>query len=262
MSKLQIAVLSAALGLFLLLYFTCETKPPSQKAIEKSRAFTIERTDVSSLLEEAKSRLSTQGMADILTLEGTLDEAERDTMLLSTAYKSISSKWYALGEPAIAGYYAEEVANLEETGQAWGIAGTTYVLCTQQGETEKERQFCADRAVKAFENAISLAPDELSHRINLALIFTDFPPSDNPMKGILMLRELDGQYPENPSVLYQLGRLAVQTGQWERAIERLDKVVEFTPENRNAWCLLAKANQETGNQDRASFCQIQCQRDN
>ncbi|MBK8490732.1 MAG: tetratricopeptide repeat protein [Saprospirales bacterium] len=82
------------------------------------------------------------------------------------------------------------------------------------------------------------------------------------MKGILRLRELDQPYPENPSVLYQLGRLAVQTGQWERAIERLDKVVEFNPENRNAWCLLAKANQETGNQDRASFCQAQCQRDN
>ncbi|MBK8490731.1 MAG: hypothetical protein IPL49_07505 [Saprospirales bacterium] len=121
MSKLQIAVLSSALGLFLLLYFTCETKPPAQKALDQSRALTIERTDVSSLLAEAKSRLSTQGTADILTLEGTLEGADSDSTILAATYKSLSSKWYELGEPAIAGYYAEEVANLEESGQAWGL---------------------------------------------------------------------------------------------------------------------------------------------
>ena len=261
MTKLQIGVLTLAAGLFLLLYFTCETKPPSQKAIEKSRAITIERTDISSLLAEAKSRLAARDASDILSLEAMLKEARGDSLLIE-GNKALSSKWYSLGEAAAAGYYAEEVANLEESAPAWGIAGTTYILCTQQAQADKDRQFCASRALRAFENAISLDPEELSHRLNLALVYTDFPPSDNPMKGILMLRELDTQYPDHPSVLYQLGRLAVQTGQWARAIERLDRVVELNPDNRNAWCLLAQANRETGNAGRADFCLSRCQTDN
>jgi cytochrome c-type biogenesis protein CcmH/NrfG len=84
------------------------------------------------------------------------------------------------------------------------------------------KAFCNQRAVQAFENAISLNPDNASHRLNLALTYTEMPPEDNPMKGILLLRELQEQYPENTQVLNALGRLAIQTGQYARAVERLD----------------------------------------
>jgi tetratricopeptide (TPR) repeat protein len=258
MNRLQIAVLASALGLFLLLYFTCSTTPPEQEAIEKSRALMIESTDIQSLLGDAKSRLDTRGTAEILSLEADLEKAAGDTAR-AEAYKALSGKWYQLGEAALAGYYAEEVANLENTGQAWGLAGTTYVLCAQQADQDKTRQFCSSRALKAFENAISLEPETVSHRINLALAFTDSPPADNPMKGILMLRELDTQYPDNPSVLFHLGRLAVQTGQWDRAVERLSRSVELNPDNRAAWCLLAQAYEETGNQAKAAECSRRCE---
>ncbi|MCB9284978.1 MAG: tetratricopeptide repeat protein [Lewinellaceae bacterium] len=261
MTKLQIGVLTLAAGLFFLLYFTCDTKPPSQHAIEKSRAITIESTDISSLLAAAKSRLAAADLGDILTLESALKEAGDDSLRIE-ANKALSSRWYELGEAAVAGYYAEEVANLEESAPAWGIAGTTYMLCTQQAKADKDRQFCASRALNAFESAVSLDPEELSYRLNLALVYTDFPPSDNPMKGILMLRELDTQNPDNPSVLFQLGRLAIRTGQWDRAIQRLDRVVELNPDNRNAWCLLEQANRETGNTQRADFCLNRCQENN
>lgn len=257
MNRLQIAVLASALGLFLLLYFTCSTTPPEQEAIEKSRALMIESTDIESLLGDAKSRLDTRGTAEILSLEADLEKAPGDTAR-AEAFKALSGKWYQLGEAALAGYYAEEVANLENTGQAWGLAGTTFILCAQQTDQDKTRQFCSSRALKAFENAISLEPEAVSHRINLALAFTDFPPADNPMKGILMLRELDTQYPDNPSVLFHLGRLAIQTGQWDRAVERLSRSVELNPDNRPAWCLLAQAYGETGNQAKAAECSSRC----
>lgn len=261
MNRLQIAVLASAFGLFLLLYFTCGTTPPEQQAIEKSRALMIESTDIESLLGDARSRLDTRGTAEILSLEADLEKAEGDTAR-AEAWKALSGKWYQLGEAALAGYYAEEVANLENSGQAWGLAGTTFVLCAQQTQEEKVRQFCSSRALKAFENAISLEPETLSHRINLALAFTDFPPSDNPMKGILMLRELDTQHPGNPSVLFHLGRLAVQTGQWDRAVERLSRSVEINPDNRAAWCLLAQACEETGNQAKAAESRRRCEETN
>ncbi|MBK7334741.1 MAG: tetratricopeptide repeat protein [Saprospirales bacterium] len=261
MSKLQIAVLASAAGLFLLLYFTCKTKPPSQKAIEKSRAFTMEQTDITTLLAEAKDRIDSRGMSAILPLEAELEAAKTDSARVQT-FKSLSGKWYELNETALAGFYAEEAANLEGKAEAWGITGTTYALCAQQSEEGKVREFCAARALKAFESAISLDPNELTHRINLALTYADFPPSDNPMKGILMLRDLDEKNPDNPSVLFQLGRLAIRTGQWERAIERLNRVTTLDPGNRNAWCLLGQAYQESGDQQKAAESRAKCEQTN
>lgn len=258
MSKLQIAVLASAAGLFLLLYFKCETKPPSQKAIEKSRALTLEQTDISTLLTEGKSRLDTRGTAAILSLEAELEAAAGDSARMET-FKTLSGKWYELGELALAGYYAEEAANLESSGQAWGIAGTTYTLCAQQTEEGKVKEFCATRALKAFESAISLDPEDIAHRLNLALLYTDFPPSGEPMKGILLLRDLDTKNPDNPSILFHLGRLAIRTGQWEKAIERLERVATLDPGNRNAWCLLTQAYEQTGNQKKASASREKCE---
>jgi len=257
MSKLQIAVLVSAAGLFLLVYFTCSTKPPSQKAIEKSRAIKLEQTDISSLLAEARAHLETRDAAAILSLEAELEAATGDSARSQTL-KALSGRWYAIGEPALAGFYAEEAANLEGTGEAWGIAGTTYTLCAQGTQNDKIRSFCISRAVKAFESAISLAPEEFSHRLNLALVYADFPPPDDAMKGILLLRDLETKNPDNPSLLFHLGRLAIRTGQWERAIERLERATGLDPENQNAWCLLAQAYQQTGNREKASYCQAKC----
>src|SRR5690606_5723955 len=102
-------------------------------------------------------------------------------------------------------------------------------------------------------------PSNLQHQVNLALVYTENPPSENPMKGILMLVNLNKQEPENVMVLNQLGRLAIKTGQFEKAIERLSKAIELEPDNLASNCLLAKAYQGTGDQAKASKYQTQCE---
>ena len=60
MTKLQIGTILTAIALFLGLYFGCDTNPPEQAAIEKSRALTVESTDINALLLEAKSGMGPQ----------------------------------------------------------------------------------------------------------------------------------------------------------------------------------------------------------
>ena len=103
------------------------------------------------------------------------------------------------------------------------------------------RDFCTQRAVSAFQNAISLNPTKLENKINLALCYTENPPQDNPMKGILLLRDLDKENPDNIAVNLQLARLAIKTGQLDRAIVRLETVLTKEPNNKKAICLLADA---------------------
>jgi uncharacterized protein HemY len=44
-----------------------------------------------------------------------------------------------------------------------------------------------------------------------------------------------------------LGRLAIKTNQWQRAIERLEKSWSLDKKNPNTPCLLAKAYEGAGN---------------
>jgi len=255
MTKLQWIVIGAAVALFFIIYFGCETTPKDISALEKSRALASESTDINTLLSEAKLELESIAANELLALEAQLEESLSDTAKVD-AYKQLSSKWYELEQPAIAGYYAQQVAELESTEESWSIAGTTYTICIQRTETPKIRDFCTGRAITAFESAISLNPDKISHQVNLALAYTYNPPPENPMKGVLMLRELNQKAPDNVLVLNTLARLAIRTGQYERAIERLEHALSIEPNFTATACLLAQAYEGAGNSAKAqSFAQ-------
>jgi Flp pilus assembly protein TadD len=138
------------------------------------------------------------------------------------------------------------------------MAGTTYAICVKNSQDEKVKSFCSKRAVKAFESAISLAPEKIEPRINLAICYVDNPSQDNPMQGILMLRELNTKYPQSVPVLNQLGKLALQTNQIEKALERLEAAIALEPENKNTICLLATAYKNAGDQVKSNEYQKKC----
>lgn len=252
MTKAQYGLSGSALLLFFLLYFGCKTKPPAQQELEKSRLLNAEQTDVNVLLKEAKGSMTSGQQAEVFLLEEALAavaEAE-DTAKIET-YKQLASKWFSLGHPGISGHYAQEIAEVENTEEAWSIAGTTYTICVQRAEVEKVRDFCTKRAIQSFESAISLNPANVQHKVNLALCYTENPPADNPMKGILMLRTLDDENPEDALINTSLARLAIQTGQYDRAIQRLQTVLQNEPANNTANCLIGQAYEKAGKAEEA-----------
>lgn len=257
MNWLQVAIISAAVALFFVLYLGCDTKSNKQQALEKSRAMAIESTDINSILQAAKSQLTALEGSELLALEQQLESAGTDEAKVA-ALKGLSGVWYQLGQPAIAGTYAQNIAELTGTEEAWSITGTTYAICLQNTQEDKVRSYCMNRAVKAFENAISINPENLAHRVNLALCYTENPPQDNPMKGILMLRALNEQQPDNVLVLNTLARLALKTNQFDRAVERLEQSYSIEPQNPNTVCLLAQAYQGSGQSAKASEFAQRC----
>ncbi len=257
MNWLQVAIISGAVVIFFTLYLGCDTKSNKQRALEKSRAMTIESTDISNILQTAKSQLTALQGSEVLALEQQLKQAVTDEAKVEVL-KKLSGAWYQLGQPAVAGTYAQDIAELTGTEEAWSIAGTTYAICLQNVQEDKVRSYCMNRAIKAFENAISINPGNLAHRVNLALCYTENPPRDNPMKGILMLRELNEQQPDNVLVLNSLARLALKTNQLGRAMERLEQSYKIEPQNPNTVCLLAQVYQSLGQSAKASEFAQKC----
>lgn len=239
MTKLQTGICLSAILLLLVMYFGCETKPPKQKQIEKTRVLNAESTTVQTLLKEAKDTLNSRSDNYILSLEKQLESAKDDTTRVEIL-KQLSGRWFSEARPDIAGGYAEKIAEIEDSEDSWAITGTTFAICVKRMNEARIRDFCTSHAIKAFENAISLNPSNTTHKVNLAICYTDNPPPNNPMKGVLLLRDLLDKEPNNPLVLSSLGRLAIRTGQFEKAKERLEQAYSSAPNNKEIICLLAQ----------------------
>ncbi|MBK6947254.1 MAG: tetratricopeptide repeat protein [Haliscomenobacter sp.] len=258
MTKPQLIVIGISIVSTLAIYLGCETVPKSFKNLEKSRSFSVEQTDIQVLLQEAKSRHPQAQLLVLEEMQHGLENPGPDSNRIEIL-KQLSGQWFGLKEYAIAGFYASQIAEIAPSGESWSIAGATYAIGLQQSQEESISGFCAKRAIQAFENAISLEPAELTHKINLALVLTDRPPEDNPMKGIQMLLDLNQNNPDQPGVLFHLGRLAMRTGQFDKAAERLEKTVSLDPARSEAFCLLAQAYQELGQPGKAAEAQKKCE---
>ena len=239
-TKYPLGILLFSILLFCVLYFVLDTKPQDQKLLEKSRAANFESTNIQILKKEANNDLSLEVKQYLEALELKFHQ-EQDSIAKDSLKEVLSSQWFKAGQPAIAGYYAEEIAKVKNDAESWGITGSTFYYGIQNEKEDKVKQYCKSRAVKAFDNAISLNPDNIDYKINKSLIFVEMPPEDNPMTGILQLVKLNRDFPGTPKVLNQLGRLALQTNQIDKAIERLNQAYEVEPNNKTTVCLLAEA---------------------
>ena len=72
-----------------------------------------------------------------------------------------------------------------------------------------------------------------------------------------MLLSLNEKYPDDVLVLNALARLAIKTGQWDRAQQRLELSDSLQPENTTTICLLADVYSQLNDQ-RAQAVRDKC----
>lgn len=238
LGRAQVLSILFFIMLFLLLYFGCGTKTKSHKAVEKSRSFNSEAINIQKLIAETKDTLMLEEKTSIDFLNGELAGAS-DSLKIRYLEK-LSSEWYTLGQPIIAGYYAEQIALKNENENAWSITGTTFAIGLKSAKTKEQREYAFSKSTKAFENAMSINPNNIDHTINLALCYTENPPEDNPMKGVLMMVDLNKKNPNNIKVLFQLAKLSLKTNQIEKAINRCEQIIAIDPMHKDAHCMLAQ----------------------
>lgn len=254
----QSILIGGMVVLFCLIYFGLNTKPKAQRDLEMSRSANIEATGIQNIVMESKKSLSKDELNVIEAMQTEYQNATTDEEKVEKA-KNLASKWYEFGTPVVSGYYAEEIAKIENTRETWSIAGTTYFIGLQNSKAEKIIQFSKGRAVKAFETAITMSDDNIEDKINLALIYVE-NPDQNPMQGIQMLLKLNETNPENVQVLNQLARLGISTNQFDKAIQRLQKALSIEPDNNTSICLIAQAYEKSGQASLAREFQDKCKK--
>ena len=80
----------------------------------------------------------------------------------------------------------------------------------------------------------------LTEQIQEAL--SNIQNADNPqsqMKGILQMKSLSEKYPENADLQWNMGLFSIQSGQYEKAAARFEKVITIDAQRLDAYMQLA-----------------------
>ncbi len=72
-----------------------------------------------------------------------------------------------------------------------------------------------------------------------------------PMEGIMLLREVIDEDPENRSALLFLGIFSCQSGQFDKAVPRLEKLLALEPEHEDGLFWLSVAYTRLGEKEKA-----------
>lgn len=225
------AVLLVALLVMKALGYTVPaTKKGQEKELESSGVLTEEI-----VLTQAMSALDSSQLVWLTELN-TEKEIAATVANEAEVLKLISRTWYEYRNFMVSGYYAKKAAELIESGDAWGIAGTTYGAAFSNTNKVDEKVLAAQQAIFALEKAEQLQPDTLQHTLNKGLMMLELSTVDAsvmPMKGVRVLQDLDKKFPDNIMINMTLGRLsATRSGDLKKAKPRFENVLSLAQKRR------------------------------
>ena len=246
MQKGQIVLGVGTLILGLALYFggkTVSKKENSTATKVESYSFEqYEEQQIAKLLAAEKSQLTTISDAIKATKSA-------DTAALKKLYLQKSEFWKNLNNPALGSYYFYQFATIESSKTAMENAGDVLVSAYKSTEDSVILNNLITFALRSYEAAVQKDGNDVELKIKLADAYVQ--GSQEPMKGIGILRKLEDSLPGNVPVLLALGRLSIQSGQFDKAKERLQKILQLEPQNTEALYFLAITEAQLGHDDEA-----------
>ena len=244
-----------AFGLVLLLslYFGARTKPNASAIPAAESDRNNEQLDTRSILETAKSRLSPERQAWLTTKENAVirgDVADQKIKL----YEELAGFWKDsahIFEPFM--YYLGEKSKLENSEKNLTFAAHLYLKQLKGVDQHALQVWMADQAAGLFRQALELNPDNDSSKIGLGSSYIfGASGASSPMEGIQILLEVARRDSTNMYAQFMLGYGGIVTGQYDKAIERLNLVVRAEPDNTEAVFLLAEAYERHGENAKAA----------
>ncbi len=248
MKKQQIILVSGALVVFFLLFFFGQTIPPS-KPVEPGTATQspVNQTiTFDELLVKAKQKISPTQSERLLLLENSVKRGDVKDQQIHL-YHELARFWAdsaKIFEPYA--YYTGEAAKLENSEKNLTFAARLFLDNLMTEGQPAMQNWLANNAKVLFEKALVINPANDSSVIGLGSCYLFGNISDNPMQGILPIREIIKKDPGNVYAQMVLGLGGKKSGQYDKAIERFLIVAEKQPDNVEALFNLAESYEAKG----------------
>lgn len=244
-------VVTGSLLLLLILFFFGRTKP-LPKGDMPPNAASAATFSATEMLEAAKKQLKPEQLATITRLENSITRGDLVNQKIAL-YTELATYWRdSAGMVAPYLWYQGEKAKLENTEKNLNFAAQSYMEELKSDANPQDRSWMADQAKALFEKVLELNPQNDSAKVGWgSSFFFGASGASSPMEGIMKIREVAERDSTNMYAQFMLGYGAMMTGQFDRATDRLKKVVRNQPENTEAIFLLAEAYERNGNKAEA-----------
>lgn len=243
MSKKQLIISIAGLAVVLFLFTFGSTVAPKSKIPATTAINTVKSFDIINFIDEEKKHLTPSQIISLGKLENSVTRGDVNSQLI-IANTRLADFWKDSArsfEPYI--YYLSEAAKLDKSEKNLTFAAQLILDNLRAEQDEAKLNWKTSEAIALFEKAIELYPNNDDLKVGLGSCYVLGKgrvggPAET-MKGIQQLLSVVRKDSNNMKAQLMLGVGGYVSGQYDKAIERLKKVIDAQPGNVEAVAFLA-----------------------
>ena len=202
------------------------------------------------ILQAAQARLTPEQLSYVNRLQHSVVRGDVAAQQLN-AYRELAAFWKDSVQNGflLYAYYMGEAAKLEKSEKKLTFAAQLFLQSLRGQDNPALTSWMATDAKELFEKALELNPENDSSKVGLGASYIFGSQAGNPMEvmqGIQRILEVARRDSTNMYAQLMLGWGGLESGQFDKAIERLTTVVRHQPANIEAILLLAEVHQQKG----------------
>lgn len=201
-----------------------------------------------SILTASRKQLPKTAVDEVTTIENEL-AATRDSSRMAAVFLRLAHVYDTNKVYPAAAYYGAKAAKLENSEKKLNFAGQFFLDLMHQDSSASMQLWEAQEAVDCFKRSMEINPDNDTTKMALAAGYIE--GTGETMQGVQLLLGITREKPDNIPANMMLGKLAIQSGQFDKAIKRFDTILKLEPRNTEAMYFLAEAYKGKGDKQKA-----------
>jgi tetratricopeptide (TPR) repeat protein len=195
---------------------------------------------IDTILSHAKEGLKPEQVTWLETLEKSVIRGDVKTQQLEV-YHQLAHFWKDTArvfEPFA--WYEAEASRLEYSEKSLTFAAHLFLDNLRGEENPQLKKWKALQAKDLFERSLKINDKNDSSLVGLGACYIFGGIAENPMEGILKVRQVIEKDSTNVFAQMTLGHGSLISGQYDKAISRFEKVISIQPDNLEAIMMLAE----------------------
>lgn len=201
-----------------------------------------------SILTASKQQLSKAVADSVKTIENEIS-AMRDSSRMAVVFDKLSKVWENAKQPQVAAFYNAKAAKLENSEKKLTFAGQFFLQLMENESFPSVQAWDAGEAASCLEQSLKINPNNEETKLALATAYIE--GTGEPMRGVQILLAITREKPDDIPANMLLGRMSIQSGQFDKAVGRFETILKNEPENKEALYFLAQAWEGKGDKKKA-----------
>lgn len=246
-------VIGIALALVAGIYKYGKTLPSKKKIVVTNTPAKHDHPELSidTFLVLGKRNLTSEQVIRLNTLENSISRGNVKDQQLHV-YHQLARFWRDTAnsfEPYA--WYEAEAARLVDSEKSLTFAAHLFLGNLQNDQVAERREWKALQAKDLFERSLKINPKNDSTKVGLGTCYMFGGFSASPMEGIKLIREVVERDSTNIYAQMMMVQGSLISGQYDKAIGRLQTVNRLQPDNLEAIFMLADLYDRTGDKTNA-----------